>query len=53
MFYALSQQVYAQGQKAPEGGPQAGGSDGTQSNGPQTPPPGGDGDVIDGEVREA
>jgi hypothetical protein len=46
MFYALSQQMYAQGQPAPEGGPQPGG--------PQTPPPGGnDGDVIDGEVRDA
>jgi molecular chaperone DnaK len=46
MFYALSQQMYAQGQKQPEGGP--------QPEGPQTPPPGGnDGDVIDGEVRDA
>jgi molecular chaperone DnaK len=46
MFYALSQQMYAQDQKQPEGGPQPGG--------PQTPPPGGsDGDVIDGEVRDA
>ena len=53
MFYALSQQVYAQEQKPPEGGSQAGGFDGTQPNGPQTPPPGGDDDVIDGEVREA
>ena len=53
MFYALSQQVYAQEQKPPEGGSQAGGFDGTQPKGPQTPPPGGDDDVIDGEVREA
>ncbi|MCX6039212.1 MAG: molecular chaperone DnaK, partial [Chloroflexi bacterium] len=53
MFYALSQQVYAQEQKPPEGGSQAGGFDGTQPNGPQTPPPDGDDDVIDGEVREA
>ena len=29
MFYALSQQMYAQGQKQPEGGP--------QPDGPQTP----------------
>jgi molecular chaperone DnaK len=53
MFYALSQQMYAQGQ--PEGGPQ--GPDGNQpgSGGPQTPPPegGDDGDVIEGEVRDA
>ncbi len=46
MFYALSQQMYAQGQAAPEGSPQPGG--------PQTPPSGGtEGDVIDGEVRDA
>jgi molecular chaperone DnaK len=46
MFYALSQQMYAQGQAAPEGGP--------QQAGPQTPPSGGpEGDVIDGEVRDA
>jgi molecular chaperone DnaK len=38
-FYALSQQLYAQGQPQPEGGP-------------STPPPSGQGDVIDGEVRE-
>jgi molecular chaperone DnaK len=54
-FYALSQQMYAQGkQTPPSGGPQ--GFDGTQpgASGPQTPqPPSGDGDVIDGEVREA
>lgn len=37
-FYALSQQLYAQGQPQPQGGP-------------ATPPPGGD-DVIDGEVKE-
>ncbi len=46
MFYALSQQMYAQpGQTPPEGEPQAGG--------PQTPPQNNDGDVIDGEVRDA
>ncbi|HEY5269099.1 MAG TPA: Hsp70 family protein, partial [Anaerolineales bacterium] len=46
VFYALSQQMYAQpGQTPPEGGPQAGG--------PQTPPQNNDGDVIDGEVRDA
>jgi molecular chaperone DnaK len=43
-FYALSQQMYAQGQGAPEAGPQAPGPD-------STPPPA-DGDVIDGEVRD-
>ena len=50
MFYALSQQMYAQQQ--PEGGPEQAGQ--------QTPPPSGngdnggeDGDVIDGEVRDA
>ncbi|MGD0879814.1 MAG: molecular chaperone DnaK [Anaerolineales bacterium] len=48
MFYALSQQMYAQGQKPPEGGPEQAGQ------GPQTPPPAGnDGDVIEGEVRDA
>jgi len=45
-FHALSQQLYAQGQQTPpSGGPQAGG--------PSTPPPPGEGEVIDGEVREA
>ncbi|MEW5938499.1 MAG: molecular chaperone DnaK [Chloroflexota bacterium] len=39
-FYAISQQLYAQGQ--PQPGP----------GGPSTPPPSGEGDVIDGEVRE-
>jgi len=43
-FYALSQQMYAQGQQTPPGA-------GPQASGPQTPPP--DGDVVDGEVREA
>jgi molecular chaperone DnaK len=44
VFYALSQQLYAQGQTAPGSGPQAAG--------PGTPPPGGsDGDVIDGQAR--
>ena len=40
-FHALSQQLYAQGQPQPEA-----------QGGPSTPPPGGDGDVIDGEVKE-
>ncbi len=39
-FHALSQQLYAQGQ------PQPGAA------GPSTPPPSGQGDVIDGEVKE-
>jgi molecular chaperone DnaK len=44
VFYALSQQLYAQGQTPPGAGPQA--------PGPETPPPGSnDGDVIDGEAR--
>jgi molecular chaperone DnaK len=47
MFYALSQQLYSQGQTPPGAGPQ-------DFGGAQTPPPpGGEGDVIDGEVREA
>jgi len=46
VFYALSQQMYAQpGQTPPEGG--------EQGEGPQSPPPTNDGDVIDGEVRDA
>jgi molecular chaperone DnaK len=49
MFYALSQQMYAQDQKPPEGGPEQ-----QAGPGPQTPPSGGnDGDVIEGEVRDA
>ena len=53
MFYALSQQMYAQDQKAPEGGPEQAGP-GQAGPGPQTPPPAGNaGDVIDGEVRDA
>jgi molecular chaperone DnaK len=61
MFYALSQQMYAQpGQTPPEGGPQGfggaqpGGFRGAQPGGEggQTPP-NNDGDVIDGEVRDA
>jgi molecular chaperone DnaK len=54
VFYALSQQLYAQqGQTPPDG---AQGFDGTMpgDSGPETPPPGGtDGDVIDGEVKDA
>jgi molecular chaperone DnaK len=45
VFYALSQQLYSQTQTPPQGGPAGGG--------PQTPPSGNDGDVIDGEVRDA
>jgi molecular chaperone DnaK len=57
-FYALSQQMYAQGQQTPpSGGPQGFGGDqpGPGAGGPQTPPPPpeSDGDVIDGDVREA
>ncbi len=40
-FHALSQQLYAQGQPQTERGPSA------------PPPPSNDGDVIDGEVRDA
>ena len=49
MFHALSQQLYAQDQKPPQGGP------GPDGQGPQTPPSSGgkDGDVIEGEVRDA
>jgi molecular chaperone DnaK len=52
VFYALSQQLYAQGQKPAEGEPSAEGPQ-PESAGPQTPPAGDDGDVIDGEVRDA
>ncbi len=45
VFYALSQQLYAQGQTPPESGPQA--------PGPETPPPDGNGDVIDGQAKDA
>jgi molecular chaperone DnaK len=41
-FHALSQQLYAQGEQTPPPGA-----------GPATPPPGGPGDVIDGEVKDA
>jgi molecular chaperone DnaK len=43
-FYALSQQLYAQGQPQPE-----------SASGPSTPPPAdeNDGDVIEGEVKDA
>ncbi len=40
-FYAISQQLYAQGQPQPEA-----------AGGPSTPPPSSQGDVIDGEVRD-
>jgi molecular chaperone DnaK len=46
VFYALSQQMYAQPEQTPpEGVPPTGD--------PQTPPQNNDGDVIDGEVRDA
>jgi molecular chaperone DnaK len=45
VFYALSQQLYSQGQTPPEGGPQAPGS--------ETPPPDNNGDVIDGQAKDA
>jgi molecular chaperone DnaK len=54
-FHALSQQLYAQGQAQPGAqGPGAQGFGGAQPGpeGPQTPPSN-DGDVIDGEVRDA
>jgi len=44
-FHALSQQLYAQGAQG-EQTPPAGA-------GPSTPPPSQDGDVIDGEVKDA
>jgi molecular chaperone DnaK len=54
VFYALSQQIYSQGQKQPEGETQGFGGAQPGTGGPQTPPPSGDdGDVIDGEVRDA
>ena len=43
-FYAISQQLYAQGQPQPEG-------PGQPQGGPSTPPSS-EGDVIDGEVKE-
>jgi len=46
-FHALSQQLYAQGQPQPEGGPAAAGGEGGPSKGP-----GDDGDVVEGEVKE-
>jgi len=52
VFHALSQQLYAQGQKPAEGGAGPGSAQ-PESAGPQTPPPGDEGDVIDGEVRDA
>ena len=55
MFYALSQQMYAQqpGGTPPEGGPQGFGGAQPGGGGPQTPPQNNDGDVIDGQVRDA
>jgi len=54
MFYALSQQMYAQDQKPPEGGPGQAGPGQAGSGQAGTPPSGGnDGDVIEGEVRDA
>jgi len=53
VFYALSQQLYSQGQPQPAGGPQAAGADGSQPQGESQTPPSGDGEVIDGEVRDA
>jgi len=45
-FHALSQQLYAQGQTPPPSG--------EAQAGPESPPPPSDeGDVIDGEVRDA
>ena len=56
VFYALSQQLYAQpgqGETPPPGASPFGGAQ-PGDQGPQTPPPGGtDGDVIDGEVKDA
>ncbi len=52
MFYALSQQMYAQEQQTPPGaGPQGFGGAQPGDSGQQTPPP--DGEVVDGEVRDA
>jgi len=50
--YALSQQLYAQGQTPPAGGEQPGGFNGTQPGDSGSPHPPSDGDVIDGEVRD-
>jgi molecular chaperone DnaK len=46
-FHALSQQLYAQGQPQPEGGPGPAEGEGGPSKGP-----GDDGDVVEGEVKE-
>jgi molecular chaperone DnaK len=55
VFYALSQQLYAQpgqGQTPPPGASPFGGAQPGEP-GPENPPPGGpDGDVIDGEVKD-
>jgi molecular chaperone DnaK len=46
-FHALSQQLYAQGQPQPEGGPGPAAGEAGPSKGP-----GDDGDVVEGEVKE-
>ncbi len=52
VFYALSQQLYSQGQTPPPGGAQ--GFDSAQPGDQENPPPGdSDGDVIDGQVKDA
>ena len=51
-FYALSQQLYSQGQPQ-QGGPQASGPSASQDEGTPPPTDGNDGDVIDGEVKDA
>jgi molecular chaperone DnaK len=53
VFYALSQQLYAQGQTPPGAPPQ--GFDGSQPGAPggENPPPGSEGDVIDGQAKDA
>jgi len=54
MFYALSQQLYSQGQQAAPGGAQSGGFPGAQPGpeGPQNPPPDEGGDVINGQAKD-
>ncbi len=52
VFYALSQQLYSQGQPQP-GAQQPGGFGAAQPGGPETPPSGNVGDVIDGQAKDA